>query len=82
MITCNLIISADRVPFLVEYFKDEIKVTEHEDGYSRVEFEVKDQMDVLYVFHAGTSAGVSFGLWGSKGKPKEEAKDLVELERG
>jgi hypothetical protein len=82
MITCNLTISTDRVSFLVEYFKDEITVTDQGDGYSRVELKVKDQMDVLYVFHAGVNAGVSFGLWGPKGKPEEKATDLVGIERG
>lgn len=87
MITCKLIMSAERVSFLQEGLSREgeerVKVVEDRgDGYNTVEFEVRNQMEVLYVFHAGVDAGVSFALWGPAGNPKKREGDLVEIERG
>jgi hypothetical protein len=82
--TVKLVLNDRGVKALIASFGPE-KITilgSEGDGYSYVSFEVKNGMDVLKVFHAGTDSGLELGLYGTKGKPVEEAKDLVELERG
>jgi hypothetical protein len=66
MIKCNLVIANDRIACLQKNLgKENITVEYYEPNYSMVKFEVKDQMDVLYIFHAGIDGGVAFGLYGS-----------------
>jgi len=82
--TVKLVLNNRGVKALIASFGPErITILEpEEDGYSYISFEVNHAMDVLSVFHAGTDSGLELGLYGTKGKPVEEAKDLVELERG
>jgi hypothetical protein len=82
--TVKLVLNDRGVKALVTAFGSEnITILGSEgDGYSYVSFEVKNDMDVLSVFHAGCDSGLELGLYGTKGKPVEEAKDSVELERG
>jgi hypothetical protein len=82
--TVKLVMADSRIQHLEKHLGEgRIKILEaQEGGYSYIEFEIIGNCDVLSVFHAGTDAGLELGLYGTKGKPVEEAKDLVELERG
>jgi hypothetical protein len=54
----ELIISKDRVPYLVEGLgADRVTVSEYDEDQDTVVFEVKSQLDVLYAFHAGIRYG-------------------------
>jgi hypothetical protein len=80
MIKCNLIISNDRILCLQKHLgKENITVEFHEPDYSRVKFEVKDEMDILHIFHAGMDGGVAFGLYGSADKVRMEDSEEVHL---
>jgi hypothetical protein len=80
MIKCDLIISNDRILCLQKHLgKENVTVEYHEPDYSRVKFEVKNEMDVLYVFHAGIDGGVAFGLYGSADKVRVEYGEEVHL---
>jgi hypothetical protein len=69
MIKCDLIISNDRILCLQKHLgKENIIVEFYSTDCSRVKFEVRDAMDVLYVFHAGIDGGLSIGLYGSADK--------------
>lgn len=70
----KLVLNARSVRALTNHFGSEnITVIEPEDaqGYSRLSFEVKNDMDVLKVLHAGTDSGLELGLYGLNGKPQE-----------
>jgi hypothetical protein len=54
----ELIISKDRVPYLVEGLgADRVTIGTHNEEQDTVAFEVKSQLDVLYAFHAGIRYG-------------------------
>jgi hypothetical protein len=54
----ELIISKDRVPYLVEGLgADRVTVSEYDEEQDKVEFEAKNHLDVLYAFHAGIRYG-------------------------
>jgi hypothetical protein len=54
----ELIISKDRVPYLVEGLgADRVTVSEYDEEQDKVEFEVKNHLDILYAFHAGIRYG-------------------------
>jgi hypothetical protein len=79
MIKCDLVISNDRIACLQKNLgKENITVEYYEPDYSKVKFEVKDQMDVLYIFHAGIDAGLAFGLYGSY-SPASKIEDKEEV---
>ena len=82
--TVKLVLNDRAVKALIASFGSERITILGPDGeeYSYISFEVKNDMDVLRVFHAGTDSGLELGLYGPKGRPVEEAKDLLELERG
>jgi hypothetical protein len=80
MIKCDLIISNDRILCLQKHLgKENVTVEYHEPDYSRVKFEIEDQMDVLYVFHAGIDGGVAIGLYGSADKVRMKYGEEVHL---
>lgn len=71
--TCKLFLAEAKVEALKAEFGDDNIVTLNEandQGYMYVQFEVKDDYDVLKVMHAGTTAGLHMGLYGSGGKKK------------
>jgi len=54
----ELIISKDRIPYLVEGLgADRVTVSEYDEEQDSVAFEVRSQLDVLYAFHAGIRYG-------------------------
>ena len=54
----ELIISKDRVPFIVEELgRERVTVSDYSRYSDRVEFEVTSVIDILYVFHAGVKCG-------------------------
>ena len=54
----ELIISKDRVPYLVEALgEDRVTIDTHSEDQDTVAFEVRNQLDVLYAFHAGIRYG-------------------------
>jgi hypothetical protein len=54
----ELIISKDRVPFIVEELGQErVTVSSYNEDSDRVKFEVTSVIDILYVFHAGVKCG-------------------------
>jgi hypothetical protein len=78
----KLVLNSRAVRTLIDHFGSEnvtILVPEDAQGFSKVSFEIKNDMDVLKVFHAGTDSGLELGLYGLKGKPQE---DVAILERG
>ena len=58
--------------------KERVTIIEKDaDGYSSVEFELKDRMDVLYIIHAGQDSGLELAHYGVDGKPKEKVSVTV-----
>ena len=54
----ELIISKDRVSYITEALgQDRVTISEHSDHSDMVSFELKSQMDVLHMFHAGIQCG-------------------------
>jgi hypothetical protein len=54
----ELIISKDRVPYLVEALgEDRVTIGTHSEDQDTVAFELKSHLDVLYAFHAGIRYG-------------------------
>jgi hypothetical protein len=53
----ELIISKERVPYILEEFKDRVTVSDYDKDSDSVCFEITSQLDVLYVFHAGIRFG-------------------------
>ena len=54
----ELIISKERVSYIVEELgQDRVTISEYNENSDMVSFELKSQMDVLYMFHAGVSYG-------------------------
>ena len=54
----ELVISKDRVPYLVESLgKDRVTVSDYDEEQNAVKFEISSQLDVLYAFHAGIRYG-------------------------
>ena len=54
----ELIISKDRVSYITEALgQGRVTISEYSDHSDMVSFELKSQMDVLYMFHAGVSYG-------------------------
>jgi len=80
--TVKLVLNNRAVRALIASFGPErVTVLEPDgDSFSYITFEVNSDMDVLRVFHAGTDSGLELGLYGTKGKPVEEAKELLEAE--
>jgi hypothetical protein len=54
----ELIISKDRVPYIVEELgADRVTVSEYDGEQDKVAFELTNPIDVLYMFHAGIRCG-------------------------
>ncbi len=54
----ELIISKDRVPFIVEELGQErVTVSNFNEDSDRIKFKMTSVIDVLYVFHAGVKCG-------------------------
>jgi hypothetical protein len=54
----ELIISKDRVPYLVEGLgANRVTVSDYDESTNKVVFEQISPLDVLYVFHAGVKYG-------------------------
>ena len=54
----ELIISKERIPYLVEGLgKDRVTIKEYNEEQDTVAFELESQLDVLYAFHAGIRCG-------------------------
>jgi hypothetical protein len=57
----ELIISKDRVPFIVnELGADRVTVSKCNEDQDMIKFESDSQLDFLYLFHAGIRCGMSF----------------------
>ena len=70
---CKLVLAHDKIEALkVEFGDDRITTIGEPDneGYARVEFEVRHDYDVLRVLHAGVKAGLDLGLYGPNGRKK------------
>jgi hypothetical protein len=54
----ELCISKDRVPYIVDFLgKDRVTVSEHNEEQDQINFELRSQLDVLHMFHAGIKCG-------------------------
>ena len=54
----ELIISKDRVSYIVEELgQDRVTISEYNENSDMVSFELKSQIDVLHMFHAGIQCG-------------------------
>jgi hypothetical protein len=54
----ELIISKDRIPYIVEGLgADRVTVSEFNEDQDMIKFELNSQIDVLYMFHAGLRCG-------------------------
>jgi hypothetical protein len=54
----ELIISKDRVPYIVEELGTEkVTVSKYDEEQDKVSFELTSPIDVLYMFHAGIRCG-------------------------
>lgn len=54
----ELCISRDRVPYIVgEFGANRVVVSKYNEDQDLVVFEVNNQMDLLYMFHAGVTCG-------------------------
>jgi hypothetical protein len=54
----ELIISKDRVPYIVdELGADRVTVSDYDAEQDAVKFELSGMLDVLYMFHAGIRCG-------------------------
>jgi len=54
----KLFISKDRVPYIVEELGvNKVTVTEHDGSQNQVSFELDNQIDLLYILHAGIRYG-------------------------
>ena len=54
----ELIISKDRIPYIVEALGTEkVTVSEYDKDQDRINFELGSQLDALYLFHAGLRCG-------------------------
>ena len=51
---------------------ERVTAVEREDGYLKVEFELRNYMDVLHCIHAGQDSGLELGLYGTEGKPLQK----------
>ena len=76
----RLVLALDKIEALKgEFGNDRIVIIGDADneGYCRVEFEVRHNYDVLSVLHAGVKAGLDLGLYGPEGKPKQKVSVTV-----
>lgn len=56
----ELIITKDRVPYIVEQLgADRVTVSEYSKEQDRVKFELNSQIDILHMFHAGVRCGMN-----------------------
>ena len=55
----TLNISPDRVPYLVQQLGDKINILGEDQGLIKVSITISSDIDVLYVFHAGTRVGMN-----------------------
>ena len=56
----QLIITKDRVPYIVEGMGEgRVTVSYFSEDADTIDFELKSQMDVLYMFHAGVKCGMN-----------------------
>jgi len=54
----ELFVSKDRIPYIVGNLGvDRVVVTEHDGDQDMISFELRSQLDLLHVFHAGISYG-------------------------
>jgi hypothetical protein len=54
----ELIISKDRIPYIVEGLgADRVTVSEYDKDQDRINFKLDSQLDALYLFHAGLRCG-------------------------
>ena len=47
------------------------------DGFKYVSFEIRHDMDVLSLLHAGNDSGLELGIYGPNGKPTEKVSATV-----
>ena len=47
------------------------------DGYVEVSFEIRHDMDALYLIHAGQDSGLELAHYGSNGKPVENKVEVT-----
>ena len=54
----ELIISKDRIPYIVEHLgSDRVTISECNEDQDTVKFELNSPLDALYLFHAGIRCG-------------------------
>ena len=53
----ELCINKERVPYVVEQFGDRVTVTSYNENQDMVTFEYENQLDFLYMLHAGIRCG-------------------------
>jgi hypothetical protein len=54
----ELIISKDRIPYLIEQLGvDRVTVSNYDEGQDAVKFELNSPLDALFLFHAGIKCG-------------------------
>jgi hypothetical protein len=54
----ELIISKDRIPYIVDFLgTDRVTVTKYNEDQDQINFELRSQLDLLHVFHAGIRCG-------------------------
>jgi len=54
----ELIISKDRIPYIVEGLgADRVTVSEYNEDQDMIKFKLDSQLDALYMFHAGVRCG-------------------------
>ena len=68
----SFVIGDRKAELLAEHLgKDRVVIGPYDsDGYARVEFEIRNSMDVLSILHAGQDFGLELGLYGPGYRPK------------
>ena len=54
----ELCISRERIPYIVDFLgADRVTVSEYNEDQDLIKFEINNQLDILYLFHAGIRCG-------------------------